>query len=80
VLADTTPSPGLIPAQSVVFLSLLCAMQYLCCEVAHMQQHGQLYPLQVLDVAHMAWRLQVACEVEATAHAHDEVWLRSLVG
>lgn len=38
--------------------------QYLCCELAHLQLKGQLCPLQVFDVAHLAWRMQVACDLD----------------
>lgn len=38
-----------------------------------MQLSGQLQQLQVFDVAHMAWRLRVACELEAAMQAHLQV-------
>lgn len=46
--------------------------QYLCCELAALQLSGQLFQLQVFDVAHIAWRLQVACELE-TIDAYQQV-------
>jgi hypothetical protein len=52
---------------------LSAALQYLCCEVAALQQHGLLRQLRVLDVAHMAWRLQVTCRLEAAMQAQLQV-------
>ena len=42
----------------------LLLLQYLCCEVGALQHAGRLRQLRVFDVAHIAWRLKVACSVE----------------
>ena len=39
-------------------------LQYLCCELVCLQQRGLLRQLQVFDVAHISWRMRVACELE----------------
>ena len=51
----------------------LPSLQFLCCEVATLQLAGQLRALQLFDVAHMAWRLQVACEARAAIDALGQV-------
>lgn len=58
----------LLPAQKyrpTCVLPPAAPVQYLCCEVAQLQLHGLLRPLRVLDVAHMAWRLQAACQLDS---------------
>jgi hypothetical protein len=49
-------------------------LQYLCCELAALQLSRQLCQLQVFDVAHTAWRLQIGCELEAAIDAYQQVW------
>jgi hypothetical protein len=48
-------------------------LQYLCCELSALQLSGQLCQLQVFDVAHMAWRLQVACNLMDLQQDHKQV-------
>lgn len=48
-------------------------LQYLCCEVAHLQQAGRLRQLRVFDIAHMGWRLQTACDMEVAINAYEQV-------
>jgi hypothetical protein len=48
-------------------------LQYLCCEVAALQESGQLQQLRVCDVAAMAWRLQTACGVEEAMNTFEQV-------
>ncbi len=48
-------------------------LQYLCCEVAAQQLRGQLRQLRVCDVAHMAWRLRVACRLEGAIDVYEQV-------
>jgi len=43
--------------------------------VAALQQSQQ--PLQVLDVAHLAWRLQVACDLDAAIQSYEQVRMSS---
>jgi hypothetical protein len=52
---------------------LLLPLQYLCCEVAALQRQGQLRQLKVFDVAHMAWRLRVACQLHEGVETNKEV-------
>jgi len=51
-------------------------LQYLCCELAGLQLCGQLRPLQVFDVAHLAWRMRVACDLDSCKEAHNKVCTR----
>jgi hypothetical protein len=48
-------------------------LQYLCCEVAALQESGQLPKLRMFDIAAMTWRMQTTCDVEAAMHAHEQV-------
>ena len=48
-------------------------LQYLCCEVADLQRRHQLRQLRVCDVAHMAWRLRVACDLDGAVKAFEQV-------
>ncbi len=57
----------LIPCPSAFLL------QYLCCEVAALQEAAKLRQLSIFDVAHMAWRLQTACNMEEAIDAHEQV-------
>ena len=57
----------------LAYLLLTCPLQYLCCELAALQQCGQLVQLQVFDVAHKAWRLKVACELDSLIHTLQRV-------
>lgn len=58
---------------AVVLAALGFVLQYLCCELAALQQSHQLCQLQVFDVAHMAWRLQVACQLGDAKQAYEQV-------
>lgn len=50
-------------------------LQYLCCEIAALQQTRTLpRQLKVFDVAHMAWRMQTACSMEAAINVYEKVW------
>jgi hypothetical protein len=50
-----------------------CPLQFLCNEVAALQQAGRLRQLQVFDVAHMAWRLKVASQLQKAIHSYEQV-------
>lgn len=57
-----------------VTLSFDCLLlQYLCCEVAALQQASRLRQLRVFDIAHMGWRLQTACDMEVAINIHKQV-------
>jgi hypothetical protein len=51
----------------------LLPLQYLCCEVAALQHQGLLRQLRVFDAAHIAWRLKVACDLDAAIEAFHQV-------
>jgi len=40
------------------------ALQYLCCELAHLQEARHMRALRVYDVAHLAWRMRLTTELE----------------
>lgn len=42
-------------------------------ELCSLQLSGQLCPLQVFDIAHIAWRLHVACELHDAIDQIGEV-------
>lgn len=48
-------------------------MQYLCCELADLQERQQLPPLTVYQVAHVAWRMKVSLELTAAITSFDKV-------
>jgi hypothetical protein len=54
-------------------LLVCCSLQFLCNEVAGLQQAGSLRQLQVFDVAHMAWRLKVASQLQEAIHTYEQV-------
>jgi hypothetical protein len=54
-------------------------MQYLCCELAHLQQQGSFEPLTVADVAHTKWRLHIAGELENYIELQRQVRVDLLV-
>lgn len=49
------------------------AVQYLCCELADLQQAGHTRALKVYDVAHVAWRMRVGTDIYETMTSHQEV-------
>lgn len=63
---------------------MCCPLQFLCNEVAALQQAGRLRQLQVFDIAHMAWRLKVASQLQEAIHSYGQVgplsvWLSGLL-
>jgi hypothetical protein len=73
---NSGPLDGMATGTCVTTDSFLCCvlgvLQYLCCEVAALQHQGQLRRLRVFDVAHMAWRLKVACKLDEAMHTPCE--------
>lgn len=59
----------------LLLMYIRCAAQELCLELCSLQLSGQLSPLQVFDIAHIAWRLRVACELNEAIEQMDEVAL-----
>lgn len=43
---------------------VLFLLQYLCCELAELQQCSGVRCMRVLDAAHVLWRLRVAQQVD----------------
>ncbi len=48
-------------------------MQYVCCELAELQECRLLKALRVYDIAHVAWRMRVGGELEAAIENFKKV-------
>lgn len=59
----------------LLLLSAVSLLQFLCCELAALQQGGKLPPLQVADVALITWRLGVAKDLQKRLEAHLQVMI-----
>jgi hypothetical protein len=49
-------------------------MQYVCCELAELQETKLLKALRVYDIAHVAWRMRVCGDLENAIEKFNKVW------
>jgi hypothetical protein len=52
-------------------------LQYLCCELADLQDGKVMKPLRVYDIAHIAWRMRVSGDLEAAMIKYKQVGRQS---
>jgi hypothetical protein len=78
------PYPGLcwhvIGLANTQLAALILRLQYLCCELAAQQAAGSLGSFRVHDVAHVAWRMKLATELETMIEQHKQVRCSNLHG
>ena len=56
-----------------VLLPCVLSLQYLCCELAELQEAHLLKVLRVYDIAHVAWRMKVGGELELAIDKFNKV-------